>query len=45
MIGQMIEQKFIEALTGKDIQGKKIEKSFSQRWEEYINLMRKFETN
>lgn len=45
MINATIEQKFVEALTGKDIQGKKIEKSFSQRWEEYINVLRKFETN
>ena len=41
----MINQKFAEALTGKDIQGNEIKKDFSTRWEEYISLLRKFDNS
>lgn len=43
MYSSIIEMKLAEALTGKDLQGKEIKKDFSNRWEEYINILRKFD--
>lgn len=45
MINAYIENKLVEALTGKDLRGNKIDKPFEVRWREYLELMRKFETN
>jgi len=45
MLSKMIENKLYEALTGKDLRGKKIDKTFEELWKEYMELLRQFEPN
>lgn len=35
-----LENEFLETITGKDLQGNVIEKSFEDSWEDYINYLR-----
>lgn len=45
MLSKMIENKLYEALTGKDLRGNKIDKTFEELWKEYMELLRQFEPN
>lgn len=45
MYSTLIDNKLLELLTGKDLQGNKIDKPFEERWKEYVELLRQFETN
>jgi len=45
MYSTLIDNKLLELLTGKDLQGNKIDKPFEEGWKEYVELLRQFETN